>query len=245
MKALWLSFAFTICFHPFAHAQNCPAEDPNGPSKESAAQILHGLVVLHDGIRRWVELQPDKPVCEQTSIQLLDGGGGAFEVDEGNSRHIETLRGCRITVNGPLGIPGTGYYSAPIYMNVSTIKEDAGCVRQPQLRDYAKARPDPGVRRYQVAMHIDYRGDGKIDATITSAGRTHSPWQAYASYFFTGGYVLYGYCANGFQMSRVSGTPAAKPWQIDEMAAMDPETPASKGIWNMTLRYTCSRYRGQ
>jgi hypothetical protein len=242
MKSLRLSFLFGFFLvQVYVRGQSCPSENPGGPLKESAPQTVHGLVVLHEGIRTWVELQPDRRVCEQKSIQLLDGGGGSFEVDEGNSRHIETLRGCRITAHGRLGIPSTGYYSAELYMNVEKVQEDAGCVRQGLLPDYSHARPPKTLRRYRVVMHVHYRDEGKVTAEIISGKRTYTPWQAYASYMLTGGFSFYGYCAEGFVMTGLSGTPEAKPWLIDTYAAMDPETAATKGVWDITLRYSCHK----
>ncbi len=235
-------FALALCLiavHP-APAQSCPKENPNGPSIESSPQTLTGKVVYHNGIRQWFGLQLDTPVCgEDKEIQLLQGGG-AFEVDEGNAYAIEVFRGCRVTVQGPLGIPGTGYYSAALYQNADKIEPEPDCVLQPHLPDYSKAKPSPSVRSYRVSMRIDYLGD-RITITARSGDRILTPWQAYASYMLTGGYVFYANCADGFALTHFTGTPETKPWLDDNKIDMDPETAAEKHITHLRLDYTCRR----
>jgi hypothetical protein len=71
---------------------------------------------------------------------------------------------------------------------------------------------------------------------VRSAGRELRPWQAYASYWLTGGFVLYGHCGESFVIDKVFGTPKANPGHFDDpltpndMAAFDPECPS----WNFS-----------
>jgi len=224
-----------------SQAQECPKDNPNGPPVDSVSQRLTGKVVYHDEIRQWFELVLDTPTCGQSSVQLLQGGG-AFEVDEGNAHAVEVFRGCRVTVDGPLGIPGTGYYSADMYQNADKIYPDNDCEKQPPLPDYSKATPDNSVRTYRVQMKLDYsaRG-GHIFVSAHSGNRKLAPWQAYASYWLTGGYAFYGYCAKGYDMSRLRGTPEAKPWVVDNYAAMDPESAAANHIRWIRMQFTCRK----
>ena len=73
------------------------------------------------------------------------------------------------------------------------------------------------------------------------------PWQAYASYMLTGGFVLYGYCGEGFVVDRVFGTPQATPQHFEEprtpedAAMFDPESAAASGKKDLHLGYTCVR----
>ena len=111
-------------------------------------------------------------------------------------------------------------------------------------------RPAPHLLRYAVTMHVDYRpGDHPIRFDVRSDGRSLRPWQAYAGYMLTGGFVLYGRCGSGFAVARVFGTPEARPSHfddprsLDDMAAFDPETAAQAGKRMLTLGYTCVRLR--
>jgi hypothetical protein len=147
-----------------------------------------------------------------------------------------------VTVHGPLGIPGTGYYSAELYQNADKIEPAQDCVLKPHLPDYSKAKPAPSVRTYRVSMRIDYQArGGHIVVTAQSGGKTLTPWQAYASYWLTGGYVFYALCAEGFDLTHFTGTPEMKPWLVDNHIATDPEGAAQKNVTHLRLDYTCRR----
>lgn len=229
----WLLFFFAALV---ANAESCPREGPKGPNVESAVRTVRGEVVFHQGLRRWVELKPAQEVCGNTSVQLLEGGGGAFEADEGNSLAMERLRGCRVTVTGKVGIPATGYYSAPLYLGVLRVDPDKDCVRKPAIPTYWHAKPARGVRRYHVAMLVDYKGPGDVRAMIRSGNRTLVPWQAYANYWLTGEFAFYAHCAEGFALSGMRGTPEAKPWVIDnEISILRPQPEKGFGGCGWTI----------
>ena len=84
---------------------------------------------------------------------------------------------------------------------------------------------------------------------MSSASASLRPWQAYASYLLTGGFVLYGHCGEGFVVDKVFGTPQATPSHFDEprtshdMAMFDPESAAASGKKDLHLGYTCVRQR--
>ena len=97
-------------------------------------------------------------------------------------------------------------------------------------------------------MDIDYEaGDHPIVFRVSSAGKDLRPWQAYASYLLTGGFVLYGLCGKGFVIDQVFGTQEAKPSHSDEprdssdMAMFDPESAAAAGQKKLQLGYICVR----
>ena len=116
-------------------------------------------------------------------------------------------------------------------------------MKQPPFPDYSKAKPDKSIRSYRVEMAIDYeQGDHPMFFRVTSSGKELKPWQAYASYVLTGGFVLYGYCADGFAVDKAFGTPEAKPQVIDS-ALFDPESAAAAGKKKLHLGYTCMRER--
>jgi len=135
-----------------------------------------------------------------------------------------------------------------MYQDVQAIESVGQCERQPPFPDYSKVKPNKAIRAYRVDMHVDYEpGDHPVVFRVTSAGKELRPWQAYASYDLTGGFVLYGHCGDGFVVGKVFGTPEARPRHFDDsrssgdMAAFDPESAAAAGKKDLQLGYTCVR----
>lgn len=230
--------SFTSLATP-AYAQECPLRSSSGPSTPSKAQTLEGQLLFHNDIRGWFELKLDRAVCGHDSIQLL-----AFK----KAQPQGIFRGCRIRSSGTVDFSPTGYYSADLFQDVEKMEPVGKCVKQQPFPDYSSAKPDERVRAFTVDMHIDYRpGDHPLEFRVQSAGRELRPWQAYASYMLTGGYVLYGYCAKGFVVDKVYGTHEARPMHFDEprtpedAAAFDPESAAAVGKTDLRLGYTCIR----
>jgi hypothetical protein len=229
-----------VCAALPARGQQCPKQNPNGPNAPSETRKLEGQLIYHDGIRKWFELKLNRPECGQESVELVQGDG-AFA--PGYRASLEILRGCRVHTNGVLDLPSTGYYSLSLYQAVDEIEPVGECMKQPPSPDYSKAKPDKSVRSYRVEMTIDYeKADTPIFFHVTSRGRELTPWQAYASYFLTGGFVLYGDCADGFVVIKAFGTREAMP-QVIENAAFDPESAAAAGKKILHLGYTCTRNR--
>ncbi len=124
------------------------------------------------------------------------------------------------------------------------------CDMKALFPDYSGAKPDKIIRTYRVDMHIDYEpGDHPVIFRVSSSGKELRPWQAYASYRLTGGFVFYGYCGEGFVVDKVFGTPQASPSHFDEprtpddAAAFDPENAAQSGVKDLHLGFTCVRNR--
>jgi hypothetical protein len=233
----WLIFLTILGCLGSGQAQDCPRDVANGPSLPSASRELHGRVVFHDDLRQWLSLELAKPVCGETTIQifLIDAKGEL-------TGHPETFRGCDVTTAGPLAIPTTGYYSAALYQDVEAIQPSPGCIEQRPFPDYSKARPLRGVRRYQVRMWFDYTApQGPAHATIRSSDGLLRPWQAYANYSLTGGFVFYASCAERFSLHHLTATPEANPSVTDNVAALDPETAAEKHIRRIQISYACRR----
>lgn len=236
---------FFLCANLPARGQQCPKENPSGPSHPSEARALEGQLIYHDGIRQWFELRLDQPECGQRSVELVQGDGAWAP---GNPASLETLRGCRVRTKGNLDLPSTGYYTLDLYQAVEEIEPVGDCTKQPRFPDYSKAKPEKSIRSYRVEMTIDYvQSDHPIFFRVTSAGKELKPWQAYASYFLTGGFVLYGYCAKHFAVDRVFGDSEASPGHFEgrgepgDAAMFDPEGAASAGRKVMHLGYTCVR----
>lgn len=242
MRSSLLGCAFVASATVFAAGQACPKYSETGPSAQSEVRTLEGQLVFHDDIRKWFELRLDEPQCGQASIQLVR--------TEGAWTPMEVLRGCRVKSRGTLDFSSTGYYSLDLYQDVRSIESVGECDRQSPFPDYSKAKPDKAVRTYRVDMHLNYDpGDHPIVFRVTSAGKELRPWQAYASYNLTGGFVLYGLCGDGFVVDKVLGTPEARPGHFDEprssgdMAMFDPESAAAAGKKDLQLGYTCVRNR--
>lgn len=220
--------------------QDCPTSSSDGPSIPSAPQTLQGRLIYHDGLRKWFELKFDKPACGQQSVQLA--------ADDKMWVSLEVLRNCAVRSSGQIDFSPTGYYSLDLYQHAMTIEPVGPCVKQRPIPDLSGLKPAPGVRQYKVEMLLDYEsGDHPPVFRITSSGRELKPWQAYASYYLTGGFVLYGGCANGFVVDKVFGTPEANPSHFTESrdtsdrAAFDPESAAAARKKNLQLGYTCVR----
>ncbi len=224
-----------------ARGQECPQASETGSHSESEVRALEGKLVFHDAIRKWFELKLDAPQCGQASIELV-----RLSLDDW--RPLQVLRGCRVRSSGTIGFSGTGYYSLEMYQDVVEIESIGTCETQLPFPDYSDAKPDETVRQYRVDMHVNYGpGDHPIIFHVSSAAKELQPWQAYASYMLTGGFVLYGYCGEGFVVDKVFGTSEAKPSHFDEprtpddMAMFDPESAAASGKKDLHLGYTCVR----
>jgi hypothetical protein len=240
MRWSLLLLALVVPFAVSASGQACPKFSETGPNVPSEIRTLEGQLVFHDGIRAWFELKLDKPQCGEASLQLLQG--------EQVGTPIGVFRGCRVRSRGAIDFSLTGYYSLPKYQYVETIESVGECAQQPPLRDYSKAMPDREIGEYRVDMHVNYRpGDHPVIFHVTSAGKELRPWQAYASYWLTGGFVLYGLCGDGFLVDKVFGTSEARPSHFvsartsGDMAMFDPESAAAKGKKDLQLGYTCVR----
>lgn len=203
---------------------------------------MEGELVFHDSIRKWFELKLDRPQCGQPSIELvrIQRKWGPLEV----------FRGCRVRSTGIIGFSSTGYYSLDLFQDVKDIEPADTCTPQPPFPDYPKAKPDKSVREYRVDMDVNYApGDHPIIFRVSTGGKDLHPWQAYASYMLTGGFVLYGYCGKGFVVDKVFGTPQANPDHFEEprtpedAAMFDPESAAASGKTDLHLGYTCVRTR--
>ena len=238
----WVAHALVFLAATAAVGQVCPQSSETGPSEPSEIRTLEGQLHFHNDIRQWFELKLDKPVCGTASIQLIQG--------EEAGTPVEVLRGCWVRSRGTLDFSPTGYYSLPMFQTVQAIEPVGQCARQPRFPDYSKARPDRRIRAYRVDMQVNYEaGDHPIVFRVTSAGKELRPWRAYARYWLTGSFVLYGTCGKGFVVDRVFGTPESHPAHFDsprtsaDMAMFDPEAAAETGKKDLRLGYTCVRQR--
>ena len=230
------------CLAEWSLAQSCPQTSPSGQDLPAKSQELSGKLVFHDGIRQWFELKLDRAQCGQQSIQLVRGQGSWVP--------LQVLRGCHVVSRGVMDQAETGYYSLDMYQDVESIRPVNSCAPQVPFPDYSKVKPAKEIGVYRVDMQLDYEpGDHPVHFRITSGRRDLRPWQAYANYDLTGGFVLYGQCGKGFVVDEVFGSQRAHPSHFDiprtrsDMAAFDPEGAASAGEKHLQLSYTCTRSR--
>ena len=101
-----------------------------------------------------------------------------------------------------------GFLTERADQTVDKIEAAPNCIRQAAFPDYSKAKPDPSIHSYRVAIRIEYQGD-HIAITARSGDRILTPWQAYASYQLTGDFGLYAYCAGDFYVAHFTVTPEA------------------------------------
>jgi hypothetical protein len=241
----FLAIVLIICVPLDDIGQQCPQTRATGPSVASEARALEGLLIFHNGIRKWFELKLDEPQCGQSSVELVSGKRSFAPRNESS---LEVLRGCRVRSKGVIAFSPTGYYSLNTYQAVERIEPVGSCVQQPVFPDEPKTKPDHTVRKFRVDMYVDDgAGDHPIRMHVSSEGKELQPRQAYASYWLTGGFVLYGYCAEGFVVDKVFGTPQANPSHFNEprtpadAAMFDPEGVTGSGKKQMHLVYTCVR----
>ena len=225
-------------------AQECPhpggSIPPPGPLPLST---LHGKLLLHNGLRRWWGLQVSPPVCGSSEIQVIVNSGDDAE-DRAQSRDLDTLRGCNVEITGPLQVPGTGYFSADLYVTRHEITPAPGCVRQPGFVDYTGSFPPANLRRYAVKLTFDYLPGDHPPGFVITAGKRHLvPWQPYAGYRLTGESILYAECGRDFNATSFTGAPAAHPWLIDGTVGLDPQRAAAQHVTHITVTYTCVRQR--
>lgn len=198
---------------------------------ETEVRTLQGRLTFHDGIQAWFELKLDQPQCGEASIEL-------FEQD---SNSLAILRGCRVQSHGALIFSARGN----IRQIVQRIESVGTCVRRAPFPDFSGVKPDESVHEYRVEMHVN--GSRPIVFTVSQAGRSLRPWQAYASYLLTGGYLLYGLCADGFVVDKVFGTPQANPAHFPgaqvpgDMAGFDLDGAARLGKKDLDVGFTCVR----
>jgi hypothetical protein len=102
-----------------AVGQECPEASATRAATPSQPRTLEGLLIFHDGIRKWFELKLDRPQCGQTSVQLVRG--------EHDWTPLQVLRGCRVRSRGAMDFSPTGYYSLDTYQSVDEIEPVGRC----------------------------------------------------------------------------------------------------------------------
>jgi hypothetical protein len=53
-----------------AEAQECPSTDKTAPVEASQQSALHGTLVFHDELRKWLGIKLDRQACGQSEIEI-------------------------------------------------------------------------------------------------------------------------------------------------------------------------------
>jgi len=239
MNHFVFAFALIAWAAVSAAGQERPQTNETAPDCWSEVRTLEGKLIFHDGIRQWIELRLDQPQCGQASIEIFPW----------NSPQLQILRGCRVRSTGSFGGAASGYYTLAINQRPEKIEPIGKCNLKAPFADYSDARPDKAIRVYRVEMHINVGlRELPILVRVSSSGKELRPWQAYASYFLTGGWVLYGNCGKGFVVDRVYGSRQAGPSHLsdprtphDTAMFFPPEKPVVSGVKDLHLGYSCIR----
>jgi hypothetical protein len=184
--------------------QTCPGHSEHGLDNAQRPSVLHGILLVHNEIRKWIGLKLDQPACGQTEVQLVFSKAGAW-------REAEALRGCVVTATGKLYDSPTGYYSAGIAISNAALKPDPSCRPSPVREDPNAAPIPPSVKAYFAAITVDYRGKGHADVKVWQDDEKSvqlAPWQAYVSYNLTGGLdVIWFDCQKDFRINDITQSP--------------------------------------
>jgi hypothetical protein len=218
-----------------ANAQSCPKEDPHGFPKASNPSVLHGTLLLHDELRRWLGIKLERPACGQTEVELV------FSNVEGR-RKAETLQGCNLDVNGKLYFSPSGYYSAAVVIWDPTLKPDPACHPHPLEPDLSSVHIPTTVAAYHASITVDYRGKGHIGIKVWQGDDKSAllaPWQAYVTYRLNGALdVIYFDCQNDFQIKDVTQTPQ----NPNGLSGIDPTGTALQDVNGTNVfKFSCQR----
>ncbi len=196
----------------------------------SDVSILHGKLVHHDELRQWLGLKMDNPACGENEVQLVFSDPKAW-------RRADSLRECRITVNGKLYYSPTSYYSTNMAISDGTVKPDTSCRPLPIEPDLSAADIAPAPHAYNVSITVDYRGKGRVEVKVWKGENPRSllePWQAYTHYFLNGSadYITFG-CREGFRLKDITQTPKSSSGII-----LDDPNSASTGFQDLEAANT-------
>jgi hypothetical protein len=199
---------------------------------------LHGLVVQHEGFRRWWSLKLDESVC-------IDAGKGIEEIqilDPSKGAVLRSLNQRRVTVVGPV-VSGEG---SPYYMTFYAI--DADSIRTANGRLIVPNQPDlPTIPSRDLLTYTAlFRTSINPPSIFTQARRIPEqmeliPSDGYVLYHVNGGedFAVVG-CADGFVISKINGNARLSP--MDSRRELQREYGLSISTTEaISLTFTCRR----
>lgn len=182
-------------------AQSCPPADGSNLDAK-APSVLHGTLRYHGGIRPWLGVVPDHPVCGAKEIELAFGNDGWCSA--------QRLSGCAVTVEGVISESPTAYYSADLNIFNPKVIPAPGCHLLPEEPDYLAMKIPPSVQAYRLTVFIDVAANKPLRGSVVDVGRPGqhlAPWRAYAEVALNGEEDMDLGCRDGFRMTSFSSVP--------------------------------------
>jgi hypothetical protein len=216
-------------------AQVCPP-GYGSLSKMHAKEVssLHGKLIYHEDLWQWHELKLDNKTCDSESVEVFSG-----KIDE---KQAHRYRNCSVTITGRLFFPNAGS-ALSLAIDADKIQPDRDCKPHP-VDDLSKVPIPKTVRDYIVTIQVDYiNSHTDVKIRQSAQGTTLlTPWQAYASYYLTGGRtVIWFDCAEGFDVIKASQIPKHNDEAIPSVHGDNFTEFDGKGLH--TLTFQCQRSR--
>jgi len=216
-------------------AQVCPS-GYGSLAKEHAKEVssLHGKLIYHEDLWQWHELELDKKTCDSESVEVFSG-----KTDE---KQVHRYRDCSVTITGRLFFPNAGFVLG-LAIDADKIQPDRDCRPHP-VEDLSKVPIPETVGGYIVIIQVDY-GNDHTDVKIRQSAQSATlltPWQAYASYYLTGGRtVIWFDCAEEFDIIKANQIPKRNDEIIPSVRGDNFTTFDGRGLH--TLTFQCQRSR--
>jgi hypothetical protein len=188
-----------------AAGQSCPKDKGSGKAEALRASSLHGRLVFHDELRRWLGIKLEQPVCGQAEIELVFSTTDLW-------RKAKALNGCTITATGKLYYGLTGYYSTEMAIMDPTLRPDPSCKPHAVETDPATVKVPASIKAFHASVTVDYRGKGHVHVEAWEGDDRRKallePSQAYVSYSLAGATDAIRFsCRDGFGIKDFTQKP--------------------------------------
>ncbi|HPT26065.1 MAG TPA: hypothetical protein PLZ95_06565 [Bryobacteraceae bacterium] len=238
---LLTTLAITTNIQAGAVGEGCLQLEPN-------TVILTGTLVEHKGLRSWLGLKSDEPVCTMPAKDTvygaydIPGHTGIGEVHliflgEESSISLQRIEpGTRVSATGQLIPRTTAYHETPILLRVK-ILQPAGPKAPPKPTGANRLTINSNVLRPdQYFVSVTVRpAEGQVAAQVTetpSSQRPLMPATAFVAFFFNGPKdIMWVDCPSGYRPGDVSSRTRSKVFMMSER---DPKIPT----WGVSIDQT-------
>jgi hypothetical protein len=207
--------------------------DPNCYDYEPARVTLQGTIIEHDGLRKWLGLRLDKPICTNEGPDE-DQGLAHSNVKElhlvvFSNTHREQLKyllGKHAEISGRLMLAITAYHMTPVLLQVDEI-HNAPSVPVPPQKPKATAPTTPLPRRYFAKVTVMQSPVNRV-ITMAWANDPKNPFRDadnFVTYYFNGPMdILWVECRDGYRIVNIESPtgraifpmdgPGSKAWGL-------------------------------